>query len=109
MTFVSDIDAGDKYFVPTASVHQRRAIERVGPSRYEASISQAHVEVASTSRSYIEAVVNDQPRGEVLDVTKASVPRMPADLTLLTSYSIHVAAFIWQHQVILLRLKICTY
>lgn len=109
MTFVSDIDVGDEYFVPTESACQRRAIERVGPSKHEASTSYAQVKVASTSRSYAKAVVDDQTRGEVPDDTKVSVPGMPADPTLLTSYSTYVAAFIWQHQVILLRLKIYTY
>lgn len=112
MTFVSNIDVGDEYFVPTASAHQRRAIKRVGPSRHEASTSYAHVEVASTSQSYaeVEAVVDDETKGEVSDdVTEASVPRTPIDPTLLTSYLTHVAALIWQHQVILLRLKIYIY
>lgn len=89
MTFVSDIDAGDEYFVPTASVHQRQAIERVGPSTHE----------ASTNRSYAEAVVDDQTRGEVLDVTEddieVSIPGTPVDPTLLTSYFTHVVALIW--------------
>ena len=64
MTFVSNIVAGDEYFVPIASARQRRAIERVGPSRHEASTSYAHVEVASTSRSYAEAeaLVDDETR-----------------------------------------------
>ena len=97
MTFVSDIDAGDEYFVPTASARQRRAIKRVGPSRHEASTSYAHVEVASTRRSYAkaEAVVDDQTKGEVPDdVTEASVPGTPTNPTLLIRYSTHIAAFI---------------
>lgn len=117
MTFVFDIDAGDEYFVSTASVRQRRAIERVGPSRHEASTSHANAELASTSHSYVEVpddhTVDDHTIGEVPDVTKddieVSVPGTPIDPTLLTSYSTHVAALIWQHQVILLTMKIYTY
>lgn len=77
------------------------AIERVEPSRHEASTSRAHTKLASTSHSYTEAVVDDHIVGKVLDVTEddieASVLGMPVDPTLLTNYPTHVAILIWRY------------
>lgn len=43
------------------------------------------------------------------DAGETPIPGAPADPTLLTSYATHVALIIWQHGVILLRLKNFTY
>lgn len=74
------------------------AIKRVDPSTYKASTSRTHAEPASTSYSYTEPTIDDHTVGEVLDVSgddiEASIPRMSADQTLLTSYSTHVVTLI---------------
>jgi len=92
MTYVLDMDAKDEYFVPIASAHQRRAIERVGPSRHR----------ASTNHSYVEPVVDDHAAGKVPehigevheDDLEASLPKTLADPTLLTGYPTHVIVLI---------------
>lgn len=101
MTFVSDIVVRNEYFVLNASARQRRAIERVGPFRHEASISHTHTKIVSISRPYTEAIVDDHTRKEVSDVAKddieAFVPEAPTNLTIFTRYYTHVATLIWQH------------
>lgn len=107
MTCVPDMDAGDEYFVPTASAHQRQAIKRVGSSRHETSTIHSYVELAIDDHAAREVPVYI---GEVReDNLEVSVPETPVDPTFLTDYPTHIVALIWRHQVMFLRLKICTY
>ena len=66
---------------------------------------------------YAEPAAEEHDVGETLedvgegpkDVGEAPILGEPVDPTLLTSYATHVAAIIWWHKVMLLRLKILTY
>lgn len=102
-----DIDTGDDYFVPTAFARQRRVVERVGPFRNAAFTSHSYAEPATYEHN-----VGEVPEhiGEVHeDVVNAFVPGTPTNPTLFIGYPTHVAKLIWQHQVMFLILKICTY
>lgn len=87
------MDTGNDYFVPIASSHQQRAVEKVGQFRH----------AASTRHSYAEPVADDHDAREVHehvgevreDVLEAFVPGMPINPTLITGYPTHVVALIW--------------